>query len=412
MKLRFALALAGMCVSGLCSAATDQDEIAILREQLRVLTERLDRLEQNGNDQQVVEEREESSIEEVVDLKLDERMADSWTSRISWKGDFRYRHESIEVESETRRRERIRARAHLEARLADDMKVGLGLASGGDDPVSTNQTLGAGGSTKDLNLDLAYFQWSGLPDTRIVGGKFQNFLYRPGGNGLIWDSDWRPEGLAVEWANERFFASGFGTWVESDSGTFNDAFAFGGQAGMTFQLADGFDLTAGAGYYQFDTAGSSAFFGDDDDFFGNSYDPVTLTYLYDYHEVEAFADLSFEMFGHPASMFIDYVTNLDAPDNDTGYAIGASFGDLDAARDWEFSLTYEDLPADAVLGLLTDSDFGGGGTDAKGYILNGAYAFHKSWNAMFTYFINDINIDTNNPMSFNRLQLDLNFKYK
>ena len=68
----------------------------------------------------------------------------------------------------------------------------------------------------------------------------------------------------------------------------------------------------------------------------------------------------------------------------------------------------EELEADAVLGL-TDSDFGGGGTNADGFILKGTYAFHKKWNAKFTYFDNEIGLNTGNPKDYGRLQLDLNF---
>ena len=42
---------------------------------------------------------------------------------------------------------RIRARTELSARINDAVTVGFGLATGGDDPVSTNQTLGDGDVT-------------------------------------------------------------------------------------------------------------------------------------------------------------------------------------------------------------------------------------------------------------------------
>lgn len=418
MKFRSVLVLVAIAVSGNSVADVDEQEIAHLREQILILSERLDQLEQSNRETAAAQNQTKKEIEETVDLRVDERFADSWASRIRWKGDFRYRYENIDVEDvDSRSRERIRARAHLEARLADQMKVGLGIASGSDDPVSSNQTLGGGGSSKALNLDLAYFEWSGLRNTEILGGKFKNILYRPGDNGLLWDGDWRPEGLAADWNNGHLFAVGIGTWIESDTGTFNDEFAFGVQAGGNFSLADGLELTVGAGYYEFDTAGSSSFFGDDDDFFGNSFDPVTMTYLYNYHELEAFADLRFLLFGRPSSIFVDYVTNLDVEQNDTGYAFGLTSGTTDSPGSWEFSVIYEELQADAVLGLLTDSDFGSGGTNARGYIVSGAYAFHKSWNAMMTYYINDIGIDdiglgTSNPRGLDRLQLDLNFKYQ
>ena len=49
----------------------------------------------------------------------------------------------------------------LVAKPTDTTEVGLGMATGGDDPVSTNQTLGGGGSTKDVRLDLAYADLDG-----------------------------------------------------------------------------------------------------------------------------------------------------------------------------------------------------------------------------------------------------------
>ncbi len=412
MKRLIALAITGMFISSPGHAEVSEKEIALLREQVRILTERLDQLEQSRSEQSTPSAASESDIAEEVDRRVSERLADSWAERVSWKGDFRYRYENIDVEGvDERNRQRIRARAHLEARIDDDMRVGLGLASGGEDPVSTNQTLGGGGSTKGLQLDLAYFQWDGWSNTRIVGGKFKNLLYRPAKNGLLWDGDWNPEGLAAHWDNGSFFASGFGTWVESDSRSANQEFSYGVQTGARFALAESVGLTVGAGYYEFDTAGKSSFFGDDDDFFGNSFDPDTLTYIYDYQEVEAFAELSFNFLGQPMSVFGDFVTNLDADSDDTGYAWGIKVGKAKERGTWDFSTIYQDLEADAVLGLLTDSDFGGGGTNAKGYILKGTYAFHPNWNAKFTYFINDIGINTDNPRNFDRLQLDLNFKY-
>jgi hypothetical protein len=65
-----------------------------------------------------------------------------------------------------------------------------------------------------------------------------------------------------------------------------------------------------------------------------------------------------------------------------------------------------------VVGLITDSDFGGGGTDAKGHVLSGSYAFHDSWSFKATYFINEIDLASGNPRDFDRLMLDLKFEYE
>jgi hypothetical protein len=402
-------------------AAVSDEEIRLLREQMLVLSQRLDQLEQsNAQLKQANTELTESNTRlqsaseetaKAVAQVAETAGGSSWADRTRIKGDFRYRYENIDEEGkDERNRSRVRARAAIISNVTDTVEVGLGFATGGDDPVSTNQTLGGGGSTKDVRLDLAYFDWTGLTDTRVIAGKFSNVLYKPGKNGLLWDGDWRPEGTAIAWNNGTLFATAMGTWLESDS-KLDDEFSYAMQTGIKTRLGDNLNLTAGIGYYKFDTAGKGSFFGDDDDFFGNSYDPVTMTYLYDYHEVEAFADLSFELAGMPASLFVDYVQNTDADEFDTGYSFGFNIGKASDTGSWSLGYVWQDLEADAVLGLLTDSDFGGGGTDASGHILKGSYVIARNWNANFTYLINEQDKNLGSEIDFYRLQLDLAFKY-
>jgi len=405
-------------------AATDED-FAAMRAQMMALSERLDRLEAENRElsaanAELVKSSQETAVTvaavsektDAVAADVEERAAKtSWAEKLKWKGDFRYRYESFDIEGQPNRdRNRVRARAALIANLNPTMEVGLGLATGGDDPVSSNQTLGGGGSTKDLRLDLAYFDWSGLKDTNVYGGKFSNYIHKAGKNALLWDSDWRPEGTGIKWDNGLLFANGLGTWIESDSNR-GQSFAYLTQLGIKFPIGDNFKLTTGVGYHVFDTAGSGSYYGDDDDFFGNSFDPLTMTYLYDYEDLEVFADLGFELFGHPALLFGNYVQNQAADENDTAYAFGFKYGAAKNKGEWQFGYVYQKLEADSVLGLLTDSDFGGGGTDSKGSIIKGSYAFYKNFNANLTYFINDVGLKSGDPIDFKRLQLDLSFKY-
>ena len=434
-KLGALLGLSVMLFSSQTFAQVSGDEINALRTQIELLTQRLDDLERRN--QQMSKSLQEAQaqatqttttptetpaaldaqIEQAVAEQIDERMAAvSWAERIRWKGDFRYRYEHIEEQGKDgRNRSRIRARTALEADVSPTLKVGFGLATGGDDPVSANVTIGGGGSKKEINLDLAYFDWSGLANTHILGGKFSNFLVKPQKTALLWDGDWRPEGLGVVWNNGSFFAQGLGTWLEGDSRNGTE-FGWVAQAGMNLKLGETGKLMFGGGYSQFDIAGRTPVFGDPDDFYGNSYvvNPVTddLEFAYNYHELQAFAEYSFALAGHPIALFADYVVNTDADDNDTGYLFGAKFGSAKKRGTWDVSYFYEKLEADAVVGLVTDSDFGGGGTDAKGHVLSGTYAFHDNWNFKATYFINDIALASGNPRDFDRLMLDLNFKYK
>ena len=74
---------------------------------------------------------------------------------------------------------------------------------------------------------------------------------------------------------------------------------------------------------------------------------------------------------------------------------------------------YQDLEKDAILGLTSDSDFAGGGTDGKGHRLSGAYGLNKRWKVGFTWFIDNEAGEGNleSPLSYDRIQIDTSFKY-
>src|SRR5690606_26422153 len=116
-----------------------------------------------------------------------------------------------------RSRDRIRARAALIATPGEYSEVGLGVATGGDDPVSSNQTLGSFGTKKDIDLDLAYATWKPVENTGVTFGKFVNPFYTVEKSQLIWDSDFRPEGAALYWKGDTLFAAAVYSFLESDS---------------------------------------------------------------------------------------------------------------------------------------------------------------------------------------------------
>ncbi len=335
--------------------------------------------------------------------------ADAWFNRLRIKGDFRYRHEHLDLENaDNRDRQRIRARTELIARINDQLDVGFGVASGGDDPVSTNQTLGSGASTKDVRLDLAYLKWqTPIDGVTVSAGKFKNPLHRAGGNGLLWDSDLRPEGVTAEFERGGLFATGLGLWVEENSGG-DDQFVFGAQTGWRSDLA-GANVLLGAGYYRFDNfAGEPVAF--DGDPRGNSVDAAG-NYLFDYHELELFTELGFDLAGQAVTLFGNYVKNDEADDFDTGYAVGGKVKFAVGPRPWQLGYTYQDLEADAVFALFTDSDFIGGGTDGKGHIFRGSYDLTKAISLGGTLFVNERGGNAGEEEDFNRLMLDIAIKY-
>jgi hypothetical protein len=420
----FAALIAAMGLLTVVSAPTlaevSDEEFSRLQAQLMALANRVDTLEAENASLKA------SSAQTLKDIEVNRQQVaavkkrgsgSSWTDTIRWKGDFRYRVENIDEEGrDDRDRNRVRARTLLTAQLPQDVEVGLGLATGGDDPVSTNQTLGGGGSTKDIRLDLAYAKWQAMDDLNIVAGKFKNVWYRPMKSSLIFDGDYNPEGFGAVYKAGNFFANFSGTWLESDTRNGNDSFAWGGQAGFKGKFG-GIGLTAGATYYDFETEGSQVFFGDDDDFFGNSFtcaDPAdlkTCTYDLDYKLINGFAEASVSVADMPLVVFLDYVVNDDADDEDTGYRAGFKLGKAGASGTWEVSYAYQDLEADAVFGLITDSDFGGGGTDAEGHILGAAYGINKKWKVGFTYFVNEVDEAAGNKHDYDRVMIDTQFKY-
>jgi len=111
-------------------------------------------------------------------------------------------------------------------------------------------------------------------------------------------------------------------------------------------------------------------------------------------------------------VFGDIINNSDAPTNNDGYAVGFRLGKIKDKGDWDFRYAYQDLEADATLGLITDSDFGGGGTNVRGSIIKAGYGIAKNWTTNMAYIFSENNIATEDPRDFDRLQLDLNFKFK
>jgi hypothetical protein len=182
-RLLFPTLAIGLLASPASFGAVSDEEIEELREQLALVSQRLEELAAENAE---LRRAQNESATAIADVKTTVAQAapvatDNWSDRIRLDGDFRYRYERIDPEgSDTRRRNRIRARVNVKADVSDDIEVGFGLATGGDDPVSTNQTLGGGGSSKDVSLNLAYADWEVMDGLHLIGGKFKNPLYRAG----------------------------------------------------------------------------------------------------------------------------------------------------------------------------------------------------------------------------------------
>jgi len=399
------LSLLGFAAPAL-SQTPSSEEIASIRAQIAELTARLDRLEQAGGGavaQAGGEPSRAAGPATVVDASAPEQ------PRVAMSGDFRYRHETINDEFlPLRNRQRMRARINLDATVTDKVKVGLVLASGGDDPVSANQTLGNSFDRKSIGFDRAYFAYEASENIQLLGGKMPNPFFRPGGHHLIYDGDLNPEGLALRASRGSWFANVGGFPVQARP-LDEDSYMLGGQFGFKGSFAEGASYTAGVSYFDYrNTQGHTPFYlpvGQ-----GNSVD-ANGNYLYDFNIVELFGQVQLDVANRPLTLFADYTDNTEAGDFDTGYALGLRYGRVRGPRSWEFGYAYEDIEADAVLAAFTDSDFGGGGTDSKGHVFDLAYGIADRWTFGLKYFLNVRGANEGVERDYKRLQADLSFRY-
>lgn len=374
------------------------DEIQALRVQVEHLLARLEALDRSLSG---------SAEFEAVPLAPRPEPASSWAETVTVVGDLRYRHETINEEGlNARQRHRIRARLGISGNLADNLSVGVGLTTGGSNPISANQTLGDGFSHKDLDLDYAYFDWGLTEVLSLVGGKMKNPFYRPGSHHLIYDDDLHPEGLALRYRSGRFFANVGGFWVEERAAD-DDSIMIGAQAGYKATSVNGTTLTAGFSYYTYDAAkGRSPFF-----FAAGNQLDASDNYLTDFDELELFGEISFALAGQPLTLFLDYVTNTATNAFDDGFALGATYRDASAPGSWDLSYVYQDLQANAIVATFSDSDWGGGGTDAKGHFFRTNYVLPGGWKLRFTYFMNQRGEAEGSLRDYKRLQADINFTF-
>ena len=381
-------------------ADSTQDEIAMLKEQLKLLTQKIEKLETKTNNN-------EAEVKKVAEAKAEVK-ADNWTDRITFSGDLRDRFEYIDERGkDVRTRNRIRFRLGATAKVNEDLSVGFRLASGGEDPTSTNQTLDGAFSTKGIQLDLAYFDYKLNDALTLTGGKMKKPFYIPAKTPVFWDGDLNPEGFALSYDNDGWMGTLVGFSVDERKAD-TDALLFGGQMVKAFDL-DGNTLTAGVGYYDYQKLqGSTPLF--DGKARGNTLD-ASGQIANDFNIVEGLVEYKTKLASQPFTVFGTYYQNTEA-DLDTGYALGFGLGKVKDAGSWSIGYSYLDLEADAVYGLFNDSDFAGGETDSKGHILKAGYGLGKNMSLGMTYISSEQDQSKATQTDYDRLQMDFKIKFK
>jgi len=346
-----------------------------------------------------------------------------WVNRIKLSGDFRYRHESTDTESDNRwikgrNRHRIRGRLGVSAQVTDEWDVFFRLATGSADPVSSNQTLTESFSTKDFRLDRAYFDWhpNAVEGLNIFGGKMKNPFYTPLKTELIWDGDLNPEGIAAKYVlplsdKTSLTLDGGGFWVQYDKYDV-DLSLWGAQTILDHKLDDKSYLRGGVSYYDYGNiqgaASLESTFDDGSDFFGNT-STDDDTFANDYNLLELFGEYGFKVGSMPFALTGDYVKNTAADSGkDTAWLIGCAINKAKDAGSWRARYNYRETQADAVVGLFSDSDFGGGDTDSKGHEIGFDYMISKNVMGSLSYFLNEVGREDE---EIRKLQADIIFKF-
>lgn len=421
----------------------------------------------------VKQEIREEIRQEVLAQARSERWGEpnalpEWLDRIALEGDLRLRLQqdrfqpdnapafffqlngaNINNTTEDRERLRLRARIGLRATVNEWLSGAVRLATGGTDPVSTNQTLGNTARKYEAFIDRAYLKLDPVPWLTASGGRIPNPWF---GTELVWDEDLSFEGAALTLRPQisarlaGFLTAGaFPLQEIEDAPTTRakDKWLYGAQAGFEWTSLGQSRFKAGLGLYELrNTAGIPNSFGST--FYNltapafrqkgntlfnidNDGDPSTVLFALapKFRPLNLTAALDLAHFD-PVHVVLtgDYVRNLgfdraeiltrtglDVEPRNKGYAARILVGmpRLRERGDWQLHAGYRYLERDAVLDAFTDSDFNLGGTNAKGWILGGSYGLGRNaWLA--ARWLSSSEID-GAPLSIDVLQLDLNARF-
>ncbi len=348
----------------------------------------------------------------------------AWVQNLKLKGDLRLRYQwedksKASGSAPDRHRGRYRFRLGLQSEVNDSLTVAAGLATGGSDSRSTNQTMTGSFSTPDIRLDYAYAEWAATPWMTLRGGKVKSIkkeIFRP--SDLLWDSDIHPEGLTISLSkkvNDTTLFSNNGFWVlgESSSDT-SDPIMFVVQPGFKTKLTDDIKLTAAVAGYFFDNVQGSTLTGTAE---SNTLEGGGLKYKYNSVSPSLKLDIK-EPFGvsiwDKMSIFGDFIHNPDPPDKNQGWLAGVKFkmaGPLKIfGKKWDLKYMYRHLEEDAWIDTFPDSDALGGATDVKGHEVAISYPLAKNTSLGLDYYLVE-KIDAADPQTRHVLQVDWKMKF-
>ncbi len=369
---------------------------------------------------------------------------------------FQANGQNISNTTEDRSRLRLRARLGVNARVNPELSAGLRLTTGSaSDPVSTSQTLGTTGSKYSFALDRAFLRYHDeveRPWLTAHAGRMASPWF---GTDLLWNENLAFEGLAVHLdpaaksnAVWRPYLT-LGAFPIQDIETSQNVRAsskwlYAAQTGLEWIRDNKARAKLGLAYYSFENvsgqrnsaASPNAYDKTVPDFRqkGNTLFDINATpsagnerwaLASDFRLLNITGALDFNV-NDPVHLIVtgDYVENIgydrakvlartgqDLRPQTSGHLARVAVGmpAMLLRHDWQLSLTYRYLEADAVLDAYTDADFHLGGTNNKGYILGLLYGLGRNtWVSTRWLSSNEI---SGAPLSINSLQVYLNARF-
>lgn len=347
---------------------------------------------------------------------------------IKLKGDMRVRYEMRdkdykEGKGEDITRDRLRTRFRLGGvwdNKEETWQAAAGLATGGDDPTSTNDTWSETKpfETGDIRLDYAYakHKWS---DFSLSLGQMEN-PYKS--SWVLWDGDVRLAGMTMAYGQkEGIFATGgaYGAKLVEDDDT---AMLYMGQVGYNGKFSEKGKFTIATGYHAY----SSELIDEQNPDFGlGNIDPNA----YELSIGDIYGDISMPVGPVKVKLYGQTWVNFGADgltgqsgskvpfpellpeDNDMGWVLG-----LDGSyNNFKLGYAYSMVEADSLFGYLSDSDFGDGlsKTNKQGHRVQLGYNLTKNWSTDFTYLVYERIEDfpTAKEDQVSILQFDVNYKF-
>jgi hypothetical protein len=379
--------------------------------------------------------------------RQDKTKVASWIDEMKWYGDLRLRYEYFDNADQSNKNDRTRFRYRLrlgvDFKYVDWAKLGLRLASGGEDPVSSNQSMDNTFSRDEIRIDLAYVTltppfWNWVS---VSGGKIINPIWQPGFNSpMQYDFDVTPEGIAGQFqfrfGHEKRYRlfSNIGAYALDEISTDeNDPYLWEIQGGLEANLggsdpkkpvvkatgAVGFSRTEnlqlmgvasgsqpagsaspsaqstspnrGNATQQPGGAGTTLFYLDDFNLFYTRGEvawtlsqkpflgtPVLLTFAgeYDHNFSSAYDDLNGS-------------TQTKSPGQLDAWSAQLAFGGSKKKGEWQIAYQYKYQEADSTWDALADSDWGLGGTDRSGHVMNATYNVRDWWQLGCKAFITE-----------------------